>query len=263
MTTAYLFDNDDRDLNGVECRALRVALSLTRANVGAIAHGQGLSDRARADLVKSWETSKGRGYPAGLVDILATLELGVSRLSRFMADSAEIVGDVATVRRPLGARRVHQLLMEMIELPLSDQTMRLLDDEQQGEAWQAMADAATVRAAMRLNGDGYRVRVDLDRQPSEAISPWVKPMGQSVPEFARWTLDLAKATEAQAATILAFETETRLAEAIVHGKNLAVSELNSEGAVEFLMLDPGASPPKGRRWTVYQSSTTQWTEWKR
>ncbi|MGQ3016979.1 hypothetical protein [Phenylobacterium sp.] len=181
MTTARrLFGLEGEDLTGAESRALRGALNLERRHVVALANALRIGDReVTTALLTNWERSKARGYPTALVDALHALESAVEGWALNMAREAMSVsfGDPAILRRPLGAKRIHQLLEPAaVGLPLTAAQLTALD-QGGGDFWQALADAAITRAATLLGRDGRVVRLQLDQEPDEPIRP--DPAGQS------------------------------------------------------------------------------------
>lgn len=179
-TTRRLFGLEGEDLTGAESRALRGALNLERRHIVALANALRIGDReVTTALLTSWERSKGRGYPTALVDALHALESAVEGWALNMAREATGVsfGDPAILRRPLGAKRIHQVLEPgAVGLPLTAAQLSALD-QGGGDFWQALADAAITRAATLLGRDGRVVRLQLDQEPDEPIRP--DPAGQS------------------------------------------------------------------------------------
>jgi len=161
--TIPLFDlSDARDLSGVECRTLRAALNLERRHVVAMANAMGLADReVTMALLTNWERSKARGYPGPLARALTQLEEATMSMAlSLVADQGKGV-DAGVIRRPLGARRIHQLLSS--NFVFRPHEVAALDAAG-GDFFQVLADAATARACGILRDRGVAARVDLDRE---------------------------------------------------------------------------------------------------
>lgn len=173
-----LFGAPGEDLTGPESRSLRAALNLERRHVVALANALRIGDRiVTTELLTNWERSKARGYPLELVDALNDIERALCAWADALPAAARtterLANDgVGTLRRPLGAGYViHQLMAHNLD-PLLFRADVLKDLEQGGgDFWQALADAAIVRAAQSLRASGMRARVVMDREPDGAMSP--------------------------------------------------------------------------------------------
>lgn len=167
----YLFAQEGEFLSGPESRALRCALGLERRHVLTLVNALGLTPRvATMDTVTSWEKSRERGYPGEVVDALHALDTAVQTLAaRYFATPLD--RGRAVLRRPLGAKRAHQLLAPADHgLDIPPGPLRILDHSG-GEFWVALADTALTRAALRFRDRGIRTYVELDREPDETVSP--------------------------------------------------------------------------------------------
>ncbi len=156
------------ELSGVESRALRAALNLERRHVAVLVTAAGLWGKGACSTsdVNGWERSKGRGYPRAVVDDLMILDAAVSGLATILVEGSERDEDgaVATLRRPRGPMRVHQLLrLRTVGLEWGPDVIAALDQEG-GDFWDCLADAAVTRAALDLNHDEWRTRVVLDKE---------------------------------------------------------------------------------------------------
>lgn len=154
-------------LSGPESRALRASLNLERRHIAVLVTAAQLWAKrpAATSDVAMWERSS-RGYPQELVHDLQTLDVAVGRLSADLAEEAErdTAAEVATLRRPRGPKRVHQLLrLHEIGVDWGPEVVGSLDADG-GDFWDRLADAAITRAALQINVDDWVTRVVLDRE---------------------------------------------------------------------------------------------------
>lgn len=181
-------------LNGIECRTVRAALGLERRSVAAWANLRFHAPKpVTAADITSWERSKGRGYPQDLVEDLARLEMGVQQMAERMYADAVDKRTHLILRRPMGGRRILAMLdLGNVGLILTEDQLAALDSADGArEIWQALADAATVRAALEAARQyDLHPQIEMDRQPDEAISPADNPPAQSAPPAE--ILDLAR-----------------------------------------------------------------------
>lgn len=166
--TEPLFGSRDANITGVESRTLRAALNLERRHVVAYANAMGLADRiVTMAVLTNWERSKGRGYPPPLVRGLSQLEQALWLMASDLATTAKQAPGTALVRRPLGARRIHQMLSRLyVFRPAELEGL----DEGGGDFFQALADAAVARACLQLRDEGLEARVVFDQDPNEGIA---------------------------------------------------------------------------------------------
>lgn len=164
--TARLFqrfgDPASGELNGAESRALRASLNLERRHVVAMVNALEIfPEPLTLDRLTQWERSKGRGYPLGAVTALEAFSAGVDRLA------ATFAGPVA--RRPVGGRRIAQLMaLAQGGLHLDRAAFDMLD-QGGGDFWQVLCDAAINRAAL-AERTLKPFRVVLDRDPEDGPS---------------------------------------------------------------------------------------------
>lgn len=180
MQTRRLFGLPGQPLTGPESRALRTSLNLERRHVVALCNALHLRrDETTAGIVTNWERAKERGYPENLTTALEVLETGVDRLC--LAWAAELLpswwqesptsvlvgeeGSTKTLRRPLGAKRIVELLRPADLGVVFDEVAMGLLDQSGGDFWLALADAAVARAAILLRNYCCIVRVVLDKEP--------------------------------------------------------------------------------------------------
>ncbi len=184
MTTAArpLVGRPGADLTGVESRILRAALNLERRHVIALCNALALTtDETTNARVVTWERSPGRGYPPALVAALNALNSAVDRLARSLladggTDSPDsphgfAMGETirpsthATLRRPLGSRRVLAVLQpDRDGLTFTTAQLDALENPT-ADLWQVLVDAAVVRAALYGAMLGQPVSVVLDKAP--------------------------------------------------------------------------------------------------
>lgn len=165
--TSGLFDLNggaSPELTGIESRSLRALLQLERRHVAILAETTGEAD-VSTERVTQWERSKGRGYPAAVVNRLRGLQSATSDLAdQLAADARAGAADRLTLTRPRGPGRIMTLLRlpEAADIRFTARELSRLD-EGGGDFWQRLADAATVEAALRLQWeDGRPVHVVLD-----------------------------------------------------------------------------------------------------
>lgn len=180
VTTAPLFGAADQDLNGAESRALRTSLNLERRHVVLLAEALAFTaDPVTTARVTQWERSTGRGYPRELVALLNTLDAAVERRAAPRVAPEPDVKSHRVLRRPLGGRRIAQLLdLAAHGLPLTPRQFEVLDREG-GDIWQCLMDATITRAALRWRLEGRpALRVVLDKEPEPA--PPARPLAYRV-----------------------------------------------------------------------------------
>lgn len=162
-------------LNGIESRTLRRVLNLERRHVVMLANAiEVYATPVTTSAVTSWERGTPGGYPEALTTAMEAIEDAVSTMAADMENTCGLdvlrgsqEHEVATIRRPLGAKRIFKLLdLGGHGLSLSDQALRVLD-EGGGDFWQALCDAAVSRAVVSI-GDHYvhaGTRIAMDREP--------------------------------------------------------------------------------------------------
>ena len=167
IDTAPLLGQAGQPLNAPESRTLRAACGLQRIDVAALANALSLLDgQATVERITRMERSTPGGYPPPLCDALRALEAAVDGLALDMVDEGRHGDDLTILRRPLGAKRIVQLLaLPKVGLDLSPRALAI-PDERNASFWHGVIDAVMVRAATEARAQDLVAQVVNDIDPA-------------------------------------------------------------------------------------------------